>query len=178
MTWLALALAVAVLALAIVLPGLLISYLLGFRGLWLPGLSVAAGVSVLAMAATVAPIVGLRWGILPVVIMTVVVAAICVGLRFLLWRGEAVRESGLSRGAMLAVVGSVLLIVVQLVLIIRVPDAISQTFDNIFHLNAIRFALDTGSASPLTLGQLTSSHSGVCRSTLRLGMRRVRSWCR
>ncbi|MBS1906026.1 MAG: hypothetical protein JST33_05535 [Actinobacteria bacterium] len=161
MTWLALALAVAVLALVIVLPGLLIAFLLGFRGLWLPGLSVASGVSVLAMAATAAPLVGLTWGILPVALMTAVVAVICVGLRFLLWRGErGVRGPRTSRGAVLAVVGAVLLILVQLLLIIRVPDAISQTFDNIFHLNAIRFALDTGSASPLTLGQLTSSHSG------------------
>lgn len=161
MTWLDLALAIAVLTVVIVLPGLLIASLLGFRGLWLPGLSVAAGVSVLAMAATAAPLVGLRWGILPVAIVTVIVAALCIGVRLLLWRGAPVPSGPrLSRGAMLAVAAAVLVITAQLVLIIRIPDAISQTFDNIFHLNAIRFALETGSASPLTLGQLTSSHSG------------------
>lgn len=160
MTWLAVSLAVTVLALVIVLPGLLIASLLGFRGLWLPGLSVAAGVSVLAIAATVAPIVGLRWGILPVAIVTVVLAVLCIGLRQLFWRGVRVPAGPrLTRGAMLALAAGVLLIAAQVVLIIRVPNAVSQTFDNIFHLNAIRFALDTGSASPLTLGLLTSSHS-------------------
>ncbi|CEA08643.1 hypothetical protein BN1051_02000 [Arthrobacter saudimassiliensis] len=34
------------------------------------------------------------------------------------------------------------------------PAAISQTFDNIFHLNAVRYVLDTGSASSLTLGEM------------------------
>ena len=33
--------------------------------------------------------------------------------------------------------------------IIARPDAFSQTFDNIFHLNAVRWILDTGNASSL-----------------------------
>jgi hypothetical protein len=35
---------------------------------------------------------------------------------------------------------------------IGAPDHFSQTYDNVFHLNAIRYILDTGSASSLTLG--------------------------
>lgn len=161
MTWLALTLAVVVLGLVIVVPGLLIAWLLGLRGLWLPGVAVAAGVSVIAMAATLGPILGMRWGILPVLIVTAIVAVVCAALRLLLWRGSGtLRGPRLERGAILAIAAAVLVIVAQLILVIRIPDAISQTFDNIFHLNAIRFAINTGSASPLTLGQLTSSHSG------------------
>ena len=37
----------------------------------------------------------------------------------------------------------------------------SLTFDNVFHLNAIRYVLDTGAASPLQLGQMTSPSGGV-----------------
>ena len=160
MTWIALALAVAVLAAVVVLPGLAISWLLGFRGLWLPGVSIAAGVSVISIAATAAPMVGMRWGLIPVLVVTVVLAGIAFVARRFLWRGQSLSGPRLSRGGILAVGLAVLVIVAQLVLIIRTPDAISQTFDNIFHLNAIRFALDTGSASPLTVGQLTSSSSG------------------
>lgn len=36
------------------------------------------------------------------------------------------------------------------------PEWISQTFDNNFHLNVIRYIADTGSASSLTVGGLTS----------------------
>ena len=144
MTWLAVALAIAALALVIIVPGFLIAWLLGFRGLWLPGLSIAAGVAVVSVAATIAPMVGLRWGILPVIIVTVVLAAISIGLRALFWRGSAAPNGPrLSRGAILAVILAVLVLLAQMILIIRVPDAISQTFDNIFHLNAIRYAIIT-----------------------------------
>ncbi|MBS1672460.1 MAG: hypothetical protein JSS74_00655 [Actinobacteria bacterium] len=160
MTWIALALALVVLAAVVVLPGLAIAWLLGFRGLWLPGVSIAAGVSVISIAATAAPMVGMRWGLIPVLVVTVVLAGIAFLARRLLWRTQTLSGPRLSRGGIVAVGLAVLVIVAQLLFVIRTPDAISQTFDNIFHLNAIRFALDTGSASPLTLGQLTSSSSG------------------
>ncbi len=35
------------------------------------------------------------------------------------------------------------------------PDAISQTYDNVFHLNAVRWALESKNASPLNLGAFT-----------------------
>jgi hypothetical protein len=35
------------------------------------------------------------------------------------------------------------------------PEAFSQTFDNVFHLNAIRYILDTGSGSALAVGAMT-----------------------
>jgi hypothetical protein len=37
------------------------------------------------------------------------------------------------------------------------PSAVSQTFDNIFHLNAVRYILDTGDGSSLTMGNLTEA---------------------
>src|SRR5690606_35955178 len=36
-----------------------------------------------------------------------------------------------------------------------------QSFDNIFHLNAIRYIVDTGIASPLEIGQMTSPGGGL-----------------
>ncbi|MDO5751449.1 MAG: hypothetical protein Q4P21_00155 [Arthrobacter sp.] len=35
------------------------------------------------------------------------------------------------------------------------PESISQTYDNVFHLNAVRWAIESGNASPLNLGAFT-----------------------
>ena len=35
------------------------------------------------------------------------------------------------------------------------PESISQTFDNVFHLNAVRWAMESGNSSPLNLGAFT-----------------------
>ncbi|MDQ0117587.1 hypothetical protein J2T22_000757 [Pseudarthrobacter defluvii] len=35
------------------------------------------------------------------------------------------------------------------------PDAISQTYDNVFHLNAVRWAIESKNSSPLNLGAFT-----------------------
>lgn len=40
------------------------------------------------------------------------------------------------------------------------PDRVSQTFDNVYHLSAVRTILDTGSGSSLTLGNLTPETRG------------------
>lgn len=37
------------------------------------------------------------------------------------------------------------------------PDAISQSFDNIFHLNGVRWIGQTGNGSSLSLGAMTTS---------------------
>lgn len=49
-----------------------------------------------------------------------------------------------------------LLLTRGLTTMIGAPENISQTYDNIFHLNAVRFILDSGSGSSLTLGGMYS----------------------
>nr|WP_285726302.1 DUF6541 family protein [Psychromicrobium sp. YIM S02556] len=44
---------------------------------------------------------------------------------------------------------------IQFVRAVGAPGAISQTFDNIFHLNAVRYIWDTNQASSFTLGSMT-----------------------
>ena len=41
------------------------------------------------------------------------------------------------------------------------PDSFSQTFDNIYHLNAVRYIADTHNGSTLTLGSLTDASRGL-----------------
>ncbi|KQR38845.1 hypothetical protein ASF80_05070 [Microbacterium sp. Leaf159] len=70
---------------------------------------------------------------------------------------------GTTRSPLTAIIvgGAAVLVGAQVFAIIGAPENISQSFDNIFHLNAIRFVLETGSASPLTVGSMTSDTGGV-----------------
>lgn len=162
MGWIDLGLAVLVTAGIVLVPGLLVALLLGARGHTAWALAAPAGTTIVVLAALAAPIVGLTWGVLPVLAVTAIIAAIAVILRFMPWFSvSALRiDVRLGRAAFLAVVAAIVVVVVQLLVVIGGPENISQTFDNIFHLNAIRYALDTGSVSPLTIGSMTSAATG------------------
>ncbi|MGG5173680.1 DUF6541 family protein [Pseudarthrobacter sp. J1763] len=41
------------------------------------------------------------------------------------------------------------------------PEAFSETYDNVYHLNAVRYIADTQSANTLTLGNLTDASQGL-----------------
>lgn len=162
MVWIDLGLAVLATAGIVLIPGLLIAILLGARGHVAWALAVPAGTTITVLAALAAPIVGLGWGVIPVLAVTALIALIAVALRFMPWFStSALRvDAHLGRAALFAIIGAVAVVVAQLVLVIGSPENISQTFDNIFHLNAIRYALDTGSVSPLTIGSMTSASTG------------------
>ncbi|MGQ4544436.1 DUF6541 family protein [Dermabacteraceae bacterium P13088] len=60
-----------------------------------------------------------------------------------------------------AIVISLTLWTVHFVRILETPNAISQTFDNIYHLSAVRYMMDSGKASSLTIGGLGTNHSSL-----------------
>lgn len=161
MGWLDLAVAV-ILAFAIIfIPGFVVGLAAGLRGMWLWGLAGPLGVSVLGCAAVIAPIVGLGWGLAPLALTALGAVIVVGGLRLLLWRrhGPVARfdDNGRRRWLLAAVVVATVALGAQLIVVIGSPDAISQTFDNIFHLNAIRYAADSSNASPFFVGTLTSA---------------------
>lgn len=162
MGWIDLGLAVLVTAGIVLIPGLLVSLLLGARGHIAWALAAPAGTTIIVLAALAAPVVGLAWGVLPVLSVTAVISLIAAILRFMPWfSASALRlDVRLGRAALLSSIGAVVVVAVQLIIVIGGPENISQTFDNIFHLNAIRYALDTGSVSPLTIGSMTSAATG------------------
>ncbi|KJL28418.1 DUF6541 family protein [Microbacterium oxydans] len=162
MAWIDLGLGVLAVVGVVLIPGLLASFVLGFRGLAAVALAVPAGTTIIVLASLTAPMVGIPWGVLPVGMVALAVLAILAVLRFTLLRSHTARPTlpALPRAGVLALIGAVLIALVQLLLVIGAPDNFSQTFDNIFHLNAIRYALDTGSVSPLTVGAMTTAPSG------------------
>jgi len=139
----------------VIFPGLVVR-LLGWDArsigpyLLVPAFSIA----VVAVAANIAPFVGMRWSLLPVAVVTVVAG----GVAWMLRRGVGAEElDPPPRTAVLAVVvGGVLaatVLALQLTYVFVSPTNISQTFDNIVHLNSIRLALDTGDASAFGIGR-------------------------
>lgn len=164
MTWFDLAVAAVTAAAIILVPGLALAAVLGLRGLWAWGMAGPFGVSVVVLASLAAPLVGLPWGILPVVIVFAVIAVALAVVRLLtggLRRPVVDAPSTRWWWPALALVLAAVLLTVQVCQVIQAPGNISQTFDNIFHLNGIRYALDTANASPLHLGSMTSTSGGV-----------------
>ncbi|SER97066.1 hypothetical protein SAMN05216199_1633 [Pedococcus cremeus] len=156
MSWASAAPAVVTAVLVLVVPGGVVGWAAGLRGIPAWGASAPLSVTVVALAAVGADLAGVRWGAAPVVVATVVAAVVGWGVGRLLgtpvaadprWlRGSAVSATvlgaGLCAGAVVAGVGS--------------PDRVPQTYDAVFHLNVVQRALETGSVSSLRIGTLSS----------------------
>ncbi|KHL00645.1 DUF6541 family protein [Sinomonas humi] len=165
MSWLGAVPAIGIAVLVLVVPGLLASLAFGLRGYALVGLAPAFSMSFIAIASTLAPLVHLRWGILPLAVATLLGGLVVWALRRLLrwpltgerllprWRGHRIHYAAYVLGLLFtaALIGRSLLIAFVS------PDSFSQTFDNVFHLNALRYIQDTGSASSLTVGLMAGS---------------------
>ncbi|MDR7185322.1 hypothetical protein J2X85_002356 [Microbacterium trichothecenolyticum] len=142
-------------AAAFIVPG--ISVILagwGWRRIGLLFLAPAVSAAILAAAAIAAPLVGMQWSVLPVLVVTLVAAAVAYLLRR--WVGpEHVQKPRLT--VVIATVGGFLaamsILAVQLGYVFAEPSGVSQTFDAIVHLNTVKFAVETGNASAFHIGQ-------------------------
>ncbi|MGU3644444.1 DUF6541 family protein [Microbacterium sp. C23T] len=134
-------------------PGLAIGLAARLRGLALWAMAPALSTAGLAVLAIVFGLTGLPWQPLSAGIGAVVVAAAVWALSLVVRPGSA--PTSAPRGAPWLVpagvaVGAVLT-ALRLALYIGDPDNPSQTNDAVFHLNALRYIADTGSASSLDL---------------------------
>jgi hypothetical protein len=161
MSWFEALPAVAVAIALLVVPGAPFALLLGLRGAAFAGVAVAASVGIVGVASIVAPVVGLGWGLLPVGIVAVVAALAGLALRRWSRRADS-PDAGrwvelLPAGAGLA--AGAALILATLLPGIGSPRNPSQTYDAVFHLNAIRWIVDSGDASPLHMTMTTPGAS-------------------
>lgn len=150
--WLAQTPVVFVAVVVIFGPGLLIGWLLHLRGLALWALAPVGSTAVVALLAFAYGAVGLRWSALSAGVGCLVVAALAaVGGRLLGSRAvPRVRARHTERWMLTAgLLIGMLTITAQFVVYVGHPDTISQTNDAVFHLNALRYILDTGNASSM-----------------------------
>ncbi len=153
------------LTLAVVfVPGLLIGLILRLRGLVLWAAAPGISVGLLSLLAILYPLLGIRWGHLSVAVGVVIIGALLYGLSLLVGRGRRVslparrdRRANLLLAAGLIVGGG--LNAARLMTYVGLPTALSQTNDAVFHLNALRWIAETGTASSLDVSGLIGGTS-------------------
>ncbi|MCB1297499.1 MAG: hypothetical protein KDB08_00765 [Microthrixaceae bacterium] len=159
MSWLDLIWAAAVAVLTLGAIGGSLAWAVGLKGYWAVAVAPAFALTLIGGTAIVAPWLGLSWSLVPVLILTALIAAALWFVRRITRRARSGEPSGRRPFDFWLLLG---LAIAAIVLSLRVVDAIgapanfSQTFDNIFHLNAVRFVLDTGNASSLNVGRMTN----------------------
>ncbi|MFC8304094.1 DUF6541 family protein [Specibacter sp. NPDC057265] len=139
-------------------PGGVVAFALGLRGLHAAAVAAPLTVALSAVCAVVAGQLGLAWSILPLVIAALLLAAVLLLVRRRL-ASDAPEPPPGSQQTMWPWLGFSVgagMLVWQLVRVFGEPENISQTFDGIFHLNAIQYIIDTGDASSLTLSNMTN----------------------
>lgn len=160
-------------ALIYFLPGLLILAAAGVRRLNLAALAVPVSTSVAACAAVVVPFLRLPYTPVVYFLITAILALMTFAAARL-WRRRGKQLGQLASNmplpadpnlwtARLAVpLGAVLAAVLiggRFISGFGSPDNFSQTFDNVYHLNAVHHIAQTQNGSSLTLGNLTPESS-------------------
>ncbi|WP_020142749.1 DUF6541 family protein [Terracoccus sp. 273MFTsu3.1] len=145
--------AFVVLTVVLFLPGWLVVRALGARGLEALAVSPAVSVGIIAVCATLAQRVGVRWGLLPLVVVTALAVAVAwLGMRLF---GRHDPELGATRrllgrprpDAVVAIaIGAVLALATILPAIGR-PDELVDSPDAVYHLGRIKTFLETGNFS-------------------------------
>lgn len=158
-SWLDAAVPLAVAVLVVFGPGVLVGLAFRLRGLALWALAPALGSATLTLGALGLGLFGIGWRPLSAFLAVLAVAALVwvvrIGLRL-----PALARAGSARGLLVTGIAvGMILTAIRVGLYIGAPDAISQTNDGAFHLNALRYAVETGSASPLKLGGVIGSRS-------------------
>lgn len=164
MTWLNALPAFAVAFLIAFGPGVVLAYFIGARRLPLLCLAPLLTVGIIGVAGIAAGAVGLRWNLLPLLLTTAAASAAGWALRrFVLKATVSVQKPTPFRvwaGATIGIAFGAFLTGRRLMEVIGNPENFAQRFDNVFHLNAIRYILETGNASSLTLGGMAGGEGG------------------
>ena len=163
MQWLAFTWAAVVIVLLFAVVGIPLARIIGLRGFAMIATAPAFTVTIVGVTAVAAPWVGMTWSILPVLLVTIVVGVVLFLIRRATRRRQLPRQPRhrFDGWLLFALVTSAILLGYRVVTIIGGPENISQTFDDIFHLNGVRFVLETGNASSLWLGRMTNPSGGL-----------------
>lgn len=146
---------VLLLAIAVLyVPGLALGLAIGARRFVLWATAPAITVAFVSVAAIVFGRLGIDWSLVSVSAAAGAVAIVAGIARQLVLRRAArgpAAEPQFTWWTVGSLAAAALIIGAQLVIGLQRPDSISQTFDAFFHLNGIRYILETGSASSFDL---------------------------
>jgi hypothetical protein len=140
--------------LVVFVPGALAAVILGFRGFGALALAAPLSLGAIAAASLVDAVIAFHWGVLAWIAVAVALQIVAVLARLLQqrisgrWREIAPVRRWSTWLPFVIVAVAALVLIPRLLFIFGAPDDISQTFDNIYHLNAVRFILDDGQIAP------------------------------
>jgi hypothetical protein len=142
----------------LILPGLLGAYAIGIRGVAAWALAPTLSVAVISVTATVAGKLGIHWSVPLVLIASLLVVVVAGVVALLLRRRFAVVRPAdprpVTAAGLIGMLPAIALGALTVVLGMGSPENLSQTFDAVFHYNALAYILDSGNASPLTLASI------------------------
>lgn len=163
MSWWAVVVPVLVGIAFVMLPGLALAYAARMRGVTALSIAPAFSLSVYAVLGVGFGVTHLTWNVATVAIAAIMVVAVVGAVVRWLTRGIAARQRDPRSVAIAGLIGAgIALITVGLRFGLGFgnPDNISQTFDANFHLNGVRYIIDTGDVNPLTFGDLQFAYHG------------------
>jgi hypothetical protein len=155
MNWIAAAPVALVTVAWLLVPGLLIGYLLGLRGVAAWGLAPVIGVALIASTAVLGGFLGVGWSLGFVVAVSAAVVAV-VGLVAYPLRRKAFLASApdprrVTLAAALGLLPGLVLGMVTLVQAMGAPDTLSQTYDAVYHYNTLAYISESHHASSLQI---------------------------
>lgn len=160
MAWLLITPMVLLAAALLVVPGIALCRAIGIRGAAALAMAPPLSVSLIGVLAIIYAAVKVPWSLSAFSLGVAATSLLALGGRILLQRRTGLLELrwvGLSwRALALGMLTWSLLAGYAMVRLFRSPPSVIQSFDNVFHLNAVQYALDTGQASSLTISGLTS----------------------
>lgn len=143
------------------IPGALVGASAGLRTPLIIGLAPAISIAIISGTGVAAPILALPWGLTAVATATAVACLAALATRRLMagrhpqdaGSGATGLRPGLRSIAVWCAAWPLSAAATGLTIgrILNTPDAISQTFDAVFHLNAVEWILQTNNASSLRL---------------------------
>ncbi|WP_342024111.1 DUF6541 family protein [Arthrobacter citreus] len=160
MDWLSATPALLIGLLILIVPGISVGLVLRLRAFDALALAPLISVTLISISAISASILGADWNV--GVLIAATVAALLIAALFAIaehrFRPRTLQRTPFTRELLYgaAALVSFLLIGRQVARAIGAPDNFSQTFDNNFHLNAVRYVMETADASSLTVGGMTS----------------------
>jgi len=146
-------------------PGLPAALLLRLRGVVLLAGAIVVSLASIGAGSLLAPLVGLRWSFVPVVIVAAVITAIAAGLWFVRRSAESIR-GGDGRGVWIGIGTAALGWIAILVVGISSVEHPTQLYDGLFHLNAVEFILSNGDASPFHMTMVLPGATSTFYPTL------------
>ena len=140
------------------IPGLVTGYALGLRRLWWWASAPLFSVATYTLTATLLPLIGIPWTLGTAALGAAAVSGIIIFIGRLLLRARfelppSRLRWGWTTGALFFAGGGLLFIGC---VGIGDPNAISQSWDSVFHYGSLRYAIETANASPFHLPTFTN----------------------